>query len=90
MFRTERIVFLRYGKNDSYYLCDVLRCHHLKKLFRDPCESSLLNFVYTNEENMNHVKTKVIHTSELYRKVVCLTYVYGYKLVPMLHGQEGQ
>ena len=62
IFRTERFVFLWERRNDSYYVCDVLRCHHLEKLFRDPCESKLFSVVYINEENMNHPRRKVIHT----------------------------
>lgn len=90
MLRTEQFVFLRERREDGYYVCDVFRSQYLENFFRDPCDAKLLNIVYIKVENTNHARRKVIHKSELYRKVVCLTYNAGYVLVPMLHGQEAQ
>ena len=88
ILRTEQFIIIREKREDGYCVCDVLRSHHLESFFKEPCDSKLLNIVYISGNNMDNGRKKLLHRSDLYRKVVCLTCGDGYVLLPMLHGLE--
>ena len=81
--------FVKEKRHDGTLVCDVIRHRHTENLFESPCASKLLNIARVRQiDRLHGLKRKLILTTELRRKVVCLPMNEGYALFPMLHDIE--
>lgn len=83
LLESEDFVFLKEVKDNGYYTCDVLSQSLTEYFFTEPCDSKLINIVFM--KNTSRTKIKVIHSKQLFRKVVKLPYKDGVVLIPFLH-----
>lgn len=81
--------FVKERRPDGHFVCDVIKFEHTENFYTSPCNSKILNIVYTSEQNLRRRKRrKLIERHDLQHKVVNLPHNDGYVLFPVLHGAE--
>ncbi len=87
LLRDEKFAFIR-ERRDGIVVCDVLHQRYTSPLFEKPCNSKLLNIVYTRN-GQGRMKRRQLLETDLFRKVACLPHENGGSvLIPLLHGIE--
>ncbi len=87
LLRDEKFAFIRERRGDGIVLCDVLHQRYTSPLFEKPCNSKLLNIVYTRN-GQGRMKRRQLLETDLFRKLACLPHENGSVLLPLLHGIE--
>lgn len=88
LLRDEKFAFIRERRGDGIVVCDILHQRYTSPLFEKPCNSRLLNIVYT-KNGQDRMKRRQLLETDLFRKVACLPHEdSGSVLIPLLHGIE--
>ncbi len=67
--------------------CGENKPYPLEEYLEKPCNSKLLNIVYTRN-GQGRMKRRQLLETDLFRKVACLPHENGSVLLPLLHGIE--
>ena len=72
------------GENGNFN-CRFIPEKHTSNLFITPCESKLIDIAFIGNTTYRMARTKILQSSDLKRKAVCIPYRRGHAIFPLLH-----
>ena len=72
------------GENGNFN-CRFIPEKHTSNLFITPCESKLIDIAFIGNTTYRMASTKILQSSDLKRKAVCIPYRRGHAIFPLLH-----
>jgi hypothetical protein len=89
MLNNENIAFLREKRANGDLMCEVLNQKRVCDFFDSPCSSKLINIGFVRDVVIHESsRMQMLKVEDLQRKAVCLPYMDGKVIFPLLHNTE--